>query len=377
MLRFARSKNVNIVQVKELLSKLPELKKGDALFMFNNHTKPPIEKLTPEILVNIAFMLDVPSILAFSLTSKHFSILISNDLLFRRLLQRDYNITFKHPDETWAHLYQLLRTRAVVICSHLAGLPDEPTEAKRTIYRAAVKAPSVCDVCKTETASYMNMNPTCESEGDTTNGSCFELTFKIVCRTCMDKPDRSDERLFPLQLEMESGSLVCFQCTPSEPRKLGDDRNEKIKVEAILEKLKAEEKEGDLDRRRKAEHQLYVQELRREDMSLKHYLVEKQWGRTWMLFRTREGSPLPGRISNHKLARANGTLDPNIRLPMDKYRPSPETHADIVSEKLWSYLEKAYGVQGRAYSEDDLQTPEYTRLRIYMDDFKNSISAYP
>lgn len=47
----------------------------------------------------------------------------------------------------------------------------------------------------------------------------------------------------------------------------------------------------------------------------------------------------------------NGTLDPNIRLPMDKYRPSPETHGDIVSERLWSYLVKAYGVQGRAYSE--------------------------
>lgn len=64
-----------------------------------------------------------------------------------------------------------------------------------------------------------------------------------------------------------------------------------------------------------------------------------------------EGSPLPGKITNNKLARSNGTLDPNIRLPMDKFRPSPETHADIVSERLWSYLVKAYGVQGRAYSE--------------------------
>jgi hypothetical protein len=64
-----------------------------------------------------------------------------------------------------------------------------------------------------------------------------------------------------------------------------------------------------------------------------------------------EGSPLPGRITNNKLARNNGTLDPNIRLPMDKYRPSPETHADIISVKLWNYLAKAYGVQGKAYNE--------------------------
>lgn len=64
-----------------------------------------------------------------------------------------------------------------------------------------------------------------------------------------------------------------------------------------------------------------------------------------------EGSPSPGPITNNKLARSNGTLDPNIRIPMDKFRPAPETHADIVSERLWKYLEKAYGVQGRAYSE--------------------------
>lgn len=43
-----------------------------------------------------------------------------------------------------------------------------------------------------------------------------------------------------------------------------------------------------LDNRRKAEHLLYIQELRREDMTLKHYLVEKNWGRTWMVFRTRK-----------------------------------------------------------------------------------------
>lgn len=60
------------------------------------------------------------------------------------------------------------------------------------------------------------------------------------------------------------------------------------KVKTIVDYLKAPESDQDLDKRRKAEHQLYVQELRREDMQMKHYLVEKQWGRTWMLFRTRK-----------------------------------------------------------------------------------------
>ncbi|ORZ20508.1 hypothetical protein BCR42DRAFT_322707 [Absidia repens] len=132
-----------------------------------------------------------------------------------------------------------------------------------------------------------------------------------------------------------------------------------------------------VDQRRKAEQLLYVQELRQEDMTRKYYLVEKSWGRAWMLFRTREGSPSPGPITNNKLARGNGTLDPNIRIPMDKYRPAPETHADIISENLWTYLEKTYGVLGQAYSEDDIQGPEYTRLRICVNDFKHSVELYP
>lgn len=59
-------------------------------------------------------------------------------------------------------------------------------------------------------------------------------------------------------------------------------------VKQIVEYMKAPESEDDLDKRRKAEQFLYIQELRREDMSLMHYLVEKQWGRNWMLFRTRK-----------------------------------------------------------------------------------------
>lgn len=78
-------------------------------------------------------------------------------------------------------------------------------------------------------------------------------------------------------------------------------------------------------------------------------MKEKRVNHTGMVLG--EGSSLPGKISNQKLARSNGSLNPGIRLPNDKYRPAPETSADIISEHLWSYLSKAYGVQGRAYSE--------------------------
>ncbi|KAI9485186.1 MAG: hypothetical protein EXX96DRAFT_544196 [Benjaminiella poitrasii] len=253
-------------------------------------------------------------------------------------------------------------------CPHLGDPSDLTIEFKKVIYgnskNDANDDKPLCDLCHSEPAAYLNMH---------------HDNYIEACLSCLSKEDaaENDDNRYPVQLELETGDLYCFKCGDvGHPRKLTEEKDGE-KVKTITEYINASESEDDLDKRRKAEHQLYVQELRREDMSLKFYLVEKQWGRTWMLFRTREGSPLPTKITNQKLARANGTLDPNIRLPMDKYRPSPETHGDIVSEKLWGYLSKAYGVQGRAYSEDDIIAPEYARLRVYVDDFKKSIYLYP
>ncbi|KAI9494983.1 hypothetical protein BDB00DRAFT_281460 [Zychaea mexicana] len=332
--------------------------------MLNSHKQPPIQRLSPELTLQLVLCLEARDVVALALTCKHFyDFLLKNDSVFARLVERDYGINYKRTDgdQTWQSFYKDLCTRnAPICCRHLSRVPDEPNETKRVIYRAALQTTVRCDFCHSEDAVFLSMSPFSESQ---------------ACRSCVKV--KTTEEPFPVQLEVATGNLWCMDDTCS--RKLGDEEanlNEQHKVKTVMNNLK-DEKEGSLDRRRKAEHLLYVQELRREDMKLKHYLVEKQWGRTWMLFRTREGSPLPGKISNHKLARSNGSLDPSIRLPNDKYRPSPETHADIVSEKLWLYLQKAYGVQGKAYSEDDLQYPEYGRLRAYIDDFKTSILAYP
>lgn len=63
------------------------------------------------------------------------------------------------------------------------------------------------------------------------------------------------------------------------------NKNEVFRANDYMNKL---EMEQSLDRRRKAEHMLYIQELRREDMSIRHYLLEKNWARSWMMFRTRK-----------------------------------------------------------------------------------------
>ncbi|OBZ80868.1 hypothetical protein A0J61_11083, partial [Choanephora cucurbitarum] len=230
-------------------------------------------------------------------------------------------------------------------CPHIEPYNEIICDIKRILYKSDTI--DQCDQCHQQPAQYLDMH----MDQHTT-----------VCLDCLQQSSH-----YPIQLDLKTGDLYCFECSPS-PYKLENEWTHRLRQEDSVD---------DLDRRRKAEQHLYIQELRREEMELKHYLVEKQWGRTWMLFRTREGSPLPTRITNNKLARSNGTLDPNIRLPMDKYRPSPETHGDIVSEKLWTYLVKAYGVQGKAYSEDDIEAPEYARLRVYVDDFKKSIHLYP
>ncbi|KAI8341414.1 hypothetical protein BC941DRAFT_416797 [Chlamydoabsidia padenii] len=356
----------------------------------------PIDRLTPDIVLHITQYLDLKSVFALSLSCKSFSSLIGDERVLRRLVSTDYKITYKHPTLTWRQLYLQLQRHQISLCPHLGAIPDDLPNSKQlfsTAFHRGEQRP-LCDMCNSNVVIYLSLNPSSD---------------KQVCRPCACK----EEGPSSVQYDMDTQSLYCFKCS----RKVGGNgtnENEEYKGTVLLDQLKplvhaepstttttttttttataatttqatdistptsidAPEPTTD-DQRRRAEQLLYVQELRQEDMTRKYYLLEKSWGRAWMLFRTREGSPSPGPITNNKLARSNGTLDPNIRLPMDKYRPAPETHADIISENLWTYLAKAYGVQGQAYSEDDIQGPEYTRLRICVDDFKHSVELYP
>ncbi|CAO3622811.1 unnamed protein product [Cunninghamella blakesleeana] len=368
-----------------------------------------MERLTPDILLHITQYIDIKTILALSLTCKTFSTLVKDERVLKRLVDCDYNIRYKHPDITWQQLYNQLQQHQISLCTHLSDIPSSLSTSKQELVKKFVNTKPLCDSCHKNTCIYLSLNNSSD---------------KQVCRSCSAK----EEGPSSVQYNLEAVHLYCFKCSRQVGGKSSNE-NEKHKVKSILENLGIEangninnieistnnnetstqqksssslnnepiesnastpeetttevitatenENLDEIEKRRKSEQLLYIQELRQEDMTLKHYLVEKSWGRAWMLFRTREGSPPPGPITNNKLARSNGTLDPNIRIPMDKFRPSPETHADIISERLWKYLEKEYGVQGKAYSEDDMEGPEYARLRICVDDFKHSIQLYP
>ncbi|GAN03939.1 hypothetical protein MAM1_0051c03395 [Mucor ambiguus] len=383
------------------------------------------KQLTTEVLVHVASFLDLASILQFSMTGKSYSYLIKNELLFKQLNKRDFRVSEKSSGQTWLDMYKQLNDTDVVMAdtssssdpsatevSQIAATPTEAsqattaptqqptldtntqpttntteitpatsnfntqetatdacphfeplTEVAREVKKILFKSEEayLCDLCSNNPAAYLSMHH------DDHTGACL---------SCLTQPSEGQQAHYPIQLELVTGDVYCFKCHPGKPRKLDAARDGQI-IQDTIAYIRESESMEDLEKRRKTEQALYVQELRREDLSLKHYLVEKQWGRTWMSFRTREGAPLPTKITQSRLSRSNGTLDPNIRLPMDKYRPCPETHGDIVSEKLWRYLAKAYGVQGRAYSEDDIIAPEYARIRVYVDDYKKSIHLYP
>ncbi|KAI8070918.1 hypothetical protein BC940DRAFT_294752 [Gongronella butleri] len=367
-----------------------------------------LDKLTPDLLLHIAQFLDVRTILNLSLTCKQLSSLVNDEHLFRRLVERDYHLTYKATANTWRAVYQ---GQPENICPHLGPVPEPLPPALHHPQKHAN-----CDVCHTAPVSFLSLDPEKHNQ---------------VCTVCAQKQQQRHrvnavtERAAVLY-NFDAGGLYCFQCLRP-VGKQDDNINERDKTARLLEQLTPTLPNGTIDdassppssasassalpsasasssstsitqhttttaqkslkaaapsaddiaERRKIEHFRYIQELRLEDMSLTHYLIEKTWSRNWMMFRTRDGVAPPGPITNYKLARNNGQLDPELRLPFDKYRPAPETHADIISEQLWTFLVDTYGLEGRAYTEDELVGPEYARLRECVNEYKRSIQRYP
>jgi hypothetical protein len=123
----------------------------------------PIERLTPDILLHITHYLNVKSILALSLTSKKFSGLIGDERVLRHLVKTDYNITYKEPLLTWRQLYLQLQRHQISLCPHLGAIPDELTTSKRRLATTDPRRP--CDLCQTNPATFLSLNPSSDREG--------------------------------------------------------------------------------------------------------------------------------------------------------------------------------------------------------------------
>lgn len=133
-----------------------------------NHTESPIKRLSPDLVLNVTTSLDLKSLLTFASTCKHFKDLALSDLVFRRLVERDYGITYKRPesDQTWKEFYKTLYTKeAKPCCAHLSKVPDEPSETKRVLYHAALERSLRCDYCRSQDAVYLNLDASSDAQG--------------------------------------------------------------------------------------------------------------------------------------------------------------------------------------------------------------------
>lgn len=133
-----------------------------------NHTESPIKRLSPDLVLNVTTSLDLKSLLTLASTCKHFKDLALSDLVFRRLVERDYGITYKRPesDQTWKEFFKTLYTKeAKPCCAHLSKVPDEPSETKRVLYHAALERSLRCDYCRSQDAVYLNLDASSDAQG--------------------------------------------------------------------------------------------------------------------------------------------------------------------------------------------------------------------
>lgn len=199
--------------------------------MFTDKKK--IEKFNAEIISRVTTFLDLPSILQLTLTSKSFCHLMKDEFVFKRLVERDFGITDKKPEESWVKIYKQLKTgndQTTTMngndCPHHLDYPEATSaliiEIKRVLYKSYQQNPSLCDICQTQNAIYLNMHPGCHSEGIviiTLIQGVNSLVQNIACRTCLDN-FVDDEEHYPIQLELDTGNLYCFQCTQGQPYKV-------------------------------------------------------------------------------------------------------------------------------------------------------------
>lgn len=121
--------------------------------MFSN--KANIQNLTAEVLVHLAAFLEVATLLQLSLTCKAFGHVIKDELVFRRLTERDYHVVEKTPKQSWVQLYKELRNgKQSKSSTHKESKDDVPADKQETMDSSNATADNHTKAVKSE-----NHNP--------------------------------------------------------------------------------------------------------------------------------------------------------------------------------------------------------------------------
>lgn len=233
--------------------------------MFNN-SETLLQKLTTEMLVNVASFLDLASILQFSLTGKPYSHLIKDELLYKQLNKRDFGVSEKSPEQTWLDVYKQLNVKDVAItgtssqpaaapqpstqpsvpdttqptintteitpstnqftaqetatdaCPHFEPLTDFAREVKKILFKS--EESYLCDLCSNNPATYLSMHHDDHTGGEQCSilicvcfvGPSNQPMFLLRSMSVMFKPAFGwPTSTFPYSIRIGYGRFILLQ----------------------------------------------------------------------------------------------------------------------------------------------------------------------
>lgn len=147
-------------------SSVDEKRKVNVMNNISSHTS--IHQLSPELILQVVLFLEPKAVVELGLTCHQFADFLfdkKTGVVFRRLVERDFGITYKLPNEqgeTWLAFYKDLYSHHDILssycCCHLSRLPEDPSETKRVLYRRFKEQSFPCDLCHQQTADYLNLS---------------------------------------------------------------------------------------------------------------------------------------------------------------------------------------------------------------------------
>ncbi|CAO3620529.1 unnamed protein product [Cunninghamella echinulata] len=311
-----------------------------------------------ELLTCIAGHLPRDYLRTFSQVCHKFAIVAHSESVWKEQVYNNFGITYKLPEESWKEMYdkKVEDTHDNRICPHIGCVRGKQLDPYIKRYQQVL--------------NWLPKNLNCGTCGSNQaeQGLCLYIwkdNVRLRCRDCAYRFHTAEPNRHGILLRMNVLQMYCFTCS----RLLGETRGDPSEahyVNLLLEALTRDSELGQEAMRQKQQC-MYERKLHKEqtdqayilDSKPHYFLIERVWLCSWFL-RLCDGKIGVGPINNRPLATSptDDTLNPKAR-PRGNFSGG----FGIVTPTLWEYLVKTYGLEGRAYTSDDIKGPAYYELR--------------
>ncbi|CAO3627472.1 unnamed protein product [Cunninghamella blakesleeana] len=317
-----------------------------------------------ELLTCIAGHLPVEDLQVFSQVCHKFAIIAHSDSVWKEQVYNNFGITYKLPEETWKTMYnkKVEDSHNNKLCPHVGCVGSEELAPYVKRYQQIL--------------NWLPKNLNCGTCGSNQaeQGLCLYIwkgNIRLRCRDCAYRFHSAEPNRHGILFRTNVLQMFCFVCN----RLLGETRgdpSEAYYVNSLLEQLT---RDSDLGQQAMEQKKQCMREriLHREETdrayileSEPYYLIERVWLCSWFL-RLCDGRIGVGPINNRPLATSDkdDTLNPKAK-PKGNFSGG----FGVCSPKLWHYLVETYGLEGKAYTSDDIKGPEYDELRQAIVDWR-------